>query len=371
MRPAVPIFLTLEERLRLRGWRDATETPARLARRARIVLAASEGKTNRAIAAELSIDPETVALWRRRFSMNRLDGIRWDAPRAGRRPALPAELLERIERVPPHGIRPDGSLWTTRQLAHSLGISHMRVQRAWQSYRHGTERPVARSARAPGLRGAHQIDVAGMYLAPPGRAIIFRVEATGPPTIPHVVVVEPDGEPLDSVGSHSGWDGLLGALERWGYESASDAHRASSVQDLLVFLRALDASLPGSSELHVMLDAFSAEATRRIERWMQARGARFRRYRVPAGSTWSEAVDHWWARWPAEEKGGSTPRHVGQCVESLVHFLGRQNPAIAPFVWTPMYCAEAGLPSSDSAANLLPGHQDRFALEPPDRRTNH
>ncbi|NNN16990.1 MAG: helix-turn-helix domain-containing protein, partial [Thermoplasmata archaeon] len=183
MRAALPISLTPEERGQLRAWRDAPDTSPRLARRARIVLAAAEGRTNRAIASNLSIDPETVALWRRRFSMNRLDGIQWDAPRSGRRPALPADLIDRIWRIPPHGARPDGSTWTTRQLAQSLGVSHMRVQRAWQAHRLGAASFGGTDPGAPTLQRVHQIDVAGVYLAPHGRAIIFRVETFFEPTV--------------------------------------------------------------------------------------------------------------------------------------------------------------------------------------------
>ena len=341
MRPALPISLTPEERGQLGTWRDAPETSPRLARRARIVLEAAEGWTNRAIAADLLIDPETVALWRRRFSMNRLDGIQWDAPRSGRRPALPADLIDRIWRIPPHGARPDGSPWTTRQLAHSLGVSHMRVQRAWQAHRLGAAGSGASGAPPSTLQQVHQIDVAGVYLAPHGRAIIFRVETFFQPTVPKAVIVEPPSGPGSPEDSHSGWDGLLGVLDRWRYESTGPAHRAGSVQDLLVFLRTVDASVPAGSELHAMIDDFSDEATHRIERWMQHRRPRFRRYRVPAGITWTEAVDRWWARWPAEEKGDPASRHVGQCVESLVQFLGKQNPALAPFVWTPASSSRA------------------------------
>jgi putative transposase len=305
------------------------------------VLEAAEGRTNRAIASDLSIDPETVALWRRRFSMNRLDGIRWDAPRAGHRPDLPQDLIERIWRIPPHGTRPDGSVWTTRQLAHSLGVSHMRVQRAWQAHRLGATSVGASGSSRTTLHGVHQIDVAGVYLAPHGRAIVFQVETFFEPTVARAVMVEPPTPPVSRVASHSGWDGLLVALDRWRLESATRVPRTGSVQDLLAFLRTVDESVPEGSELHVMLDEFSDEATHRLERWMQARRARFHRYRVPAGITWTESVDRWWTRWPSEEKGGPTSRHVGECVESLVQFLGRQSPAVAPFAWIPSYTARA------------------------------
>ena len=340
MRPAVIVALTHEERRRLREWRDSPETPPRLARRAHIVLEAARGRTNRSIAVELAVDPETVALWRRRFSVNRLDGIRWDAPRSGRRTALPADLIERISRVPPKGLRTDGSRWTTRQLAHSLGVSHMRVHRAWQVRRPGAVGSPAPGAHSPSLRRVRRVDVAGVYLSPPSRAIVFTVDAFFEPNVPGATIVEPPASPDPADGSPAGWGGLLSALDRWRYESAPGSRGAQSTQDLLVFLRTIDGSMPATTELHVILDEFSVEATRRIERWMKAR-PRFHRYRVPSGSTWTQAVDRWWRRWPADEQRDPGRRHVEQCVESLVHFLGRQNPALSPFAWTPRFPSPA------------------------------
>jgi len=54
----------------------------RSARRARIVLAAAEGKDNKAIAQEIGGDKKTVGKWRRRFAVHRVDGLH-DEPRSG------------------------------------------------------------------------------------------------------------------------------------------------------------------------------------------------------------------------------------------------------------------------------------------------
>ena len=55
----------------------------RMVQRARIVLYAAQGLTNVEIAARLDTAPEVVAKWRRRFRLERLEGLR-DKPRAGR-----------------------------------------------------------------------------------------------------------------------------------------------------------------------------------------------------------------------------------------------------------------------------------------------
>ncbi|HEX4132156.1 MAG TPA: helix-turn-helix domain-containing protein [Pirellulales bacterium] len=75
MKRASQIALSEEERSVLRRWSRGRSTPARLVLRARIVLAAAEGRMNRDIAEELGTSKKTVSLWRRRFAAGCLAGI--------------------------------------------------------------------------------------------------------------------------------------------------------------------------------------------------------------------------------------------------------------------------------------------------------
>lgn len=56
--------------------------------RARIVLAAAEGRSNDEIAAALSIGRDVVSLWRKRFFYDRVPGLD-ERPRSGRPRAFP------------------------------------------------------------------------------------------------------------------------------------------------------------------------------------------------------------------------------------------------------------------------------------------
>ncbi|MBI2907869.1 MAG: helix-turn-helix domain-containing protein [Chloroflexi bacterium] len=74
-RKAVPITLTEEERSLLERRLKARTAAQRDVLRARIVLLASAGKANQAIARELSISAHSVAAWRRRFAEERVRGL--------------------------------------------------------------------------------------------------------------------------------------------------------------------------------------------------------------------------------------------------------------------------------------------------------
>src|SRR5688572_19408541 len=76
-RRLVPLVLTQEERRILIAWTHRWHrTPARLAGRARIILAASKGMSNIAVSAWLRVSPLIVGRWRTRFLAHRIPGLR-------------------------------------------------------------------------------------------------------------------------------------------------------------------------------------------------------------------------------------------------------------------------------------------------------
>jgi len=62
---------------KLQQWVAAHGTPQQVALRCRIVLAAAAGESDVAIAEQLSVNRNTVILWRKRFGEEGLDGL-WD-----------------------------------------------------------------------------------------------------------------------------------------------------------------------------------------------------------------------------------------------------------------------------------------------------
>ena len=77
MRVANRITLTDDERETLERRARSRMTPVRLVERAKIILWASEGRMSKWIAAELQVDRQTVARWRKRFVAGGLQAIQF------------------------------------------------------------------------------------------------------------------------------------------------------------------------------------------------------------------------------------------------------------------------------------------------------
>ena len=66
-RPMPPLILDDMERETLERWVRRPKTAQALARRARMILAGSEGRSNTAVGADLGVSDATVGKWRARF----------------------------------------------------------------------------------------------------------------------------------------------------------------------------------------------------------------------------------------------------------------------------------------------------------------
>ncbi|GAA3811643.1 hypothetical protein GCM10022206_57800 [Streptomyces chiangmaiensis] len=89
-------MLSVEERAELARWVGGAVS-ARVAERARIILACAEGASNTGVAADFGVSTETVRKWRSRFVARRMAGL-VDEPRPGRRkPELVLSEAERAE----------------------------------------------------------------------------------------------------------------------------------------------------------------------------------------------------------------------------------------------------------------------------------
>jgi len=132
MRVAKPVTLTDEQRATLMKWSRGRSTPARLVQRAKIVLAAADGRENKQIAADLGCTRRTVGIWRNRFVSAGIAGIERDAPRGGRPVSVRSRKEAAIIRKTTQETPPNATQWSVRSMARAVGVSKDTVQRVWK-----------------------------------------------------------------------------------------------------------------------------------------------------------------------------------------------------------------------------------------------
>ena len=183
--PAKRIEISAEDRAALERIVRSRKSERRMVERARIVLAAGEGRSAARIAEQLGCALQTVKKWRRSYERAGLAGLH-DAPRPGRPLVHGTESRAKLVALactrPPasrEGLRRER--WTHRELAEQVGMSESQAHAILQAAAikpHRLEQWVM-SELGPDF-DAQAAAVCGLYLNPPEGAIVVSIdEKTG------------------------------------------------------------------------------------------------------------------------------------------------------------------------------------------------
>src|SRR3974377_1497708 len=133
MRIAPPVVIDSSQKAVVERWARSRCLPARQVERAKVVLLASEGKTDLEIAGALGIGNHKVARWRKRFLKLGLAGSHKDAPRRCRKPAIASSVKLDVTHKTTQCSPANATHWSTRTMASEIGISEATVRRIWHA----------------------------------------------------------------------------------------------------------------------------------------------------------------------------------------------------------------------------------------------
>lgn len=338
VRTAPAIRLSEDERAQLERWARGRLTPQRLVVRSRIVLAAADGRTNRRIARDVGVREDTVGVWRHRFHANRLEGIAKDAPRPGRKPQIPQDVIDRILRLTLHEKPRGATHWSTRSMAKRVGVSNATVSRVWRSHRLQPHRTrTFKLSRDPRFEEKVR-DIVGLYLNPPEKAVVFCVdEKTQIQALDRTQAILPLRPGLPEGRTHdyrrNGKIDLFAALNVLDGTVVHEFHHRHRHREFLVFLRTIDERVPGELDIHLILDNLSAHKHEKVNRWLQRR-PRFHLHWTPTGSSWMNLVERWLDELTDKAIRRGTFPSVGALKKAIVEFLETYHESPRPFVWT-------------------------------------
>jgi transposase len=338
MRVAPPITLSDEDRPTLERWSHGRSTPARLVLRANIVLAAVEGKENRAIAEELGTDRMLVGKWRKRFAEKGLAGIEKDAPRGGRKPtarnALAAKIVEWTTQKKPA----NATQWSTRTLAKELGTNHTLVNRVWRA--NGLKPHLVESFKLS--RDKHFVekllDVVGLYLSPPEHALVLcadeksQIQALDR-TQPGLPLKKGRCGTMTHDYKRNGTTTLFAAIDMAEGKLIGQCMPRHRHQEWIKFLEQIDRETPAELDLHVIADNYSTHKHVKVKRWLK-RHPRFHMHFIPTSSSWLNLIERWFREITDKRIRRSAFHSVPQLIEAIMAYIQKHNEHPKPFVWT-------------------------------------
>ena len=301
------------------------------------MLRAAEGATNKAIAEDLGAEPNTCALWRRRFLAARLPGLMNDAPRAGGPPSIPDAKIRAVVHDTLHAKPPNATHWSTRSMAGAHGVSPSTVRRIWRA-RRLTPHRVEHYKLSRDTHFEEKLrDVVGLYLNPPEHALVLSVdEKTQIQALDRTQAILPlrEGIPERQTQDYrrNGTTDLFAALDVAEGTIIGECHKRHRAKEFLAFLRTLDRSTPEELDLHLILDNLATHKTPKVKRWA-LRHPRFHFHFVPTGSSWLNQVERWFKKLTDKRIRRGTFRSERELIEALRLFIEQYNKVPRPFIW--------------------------------------
>jgi transposase len=318
-------MLTTEQHRRLNEWTRRHKTPQALALRARIVLACQQDCSNRAVARQLRVSPQTVRKWRGRFRRAGIDGL-LDEPRAGAPRTISAAVVEQVVAKTLHERPREAAHWSSRAMAKACGLSQTAVVRIWRVFGLQPHRAETFELSAGALSVEKVRDIVGLYLSPPDRALVLCVDRAQPPMMPGTTA------PRAHERHRPGAIALFAALDGAAGKAAGEPWRRHWSEEFQRFLRALEPAVPKKLDVHLVLHNYRAHTTRGVNRWL-ARNPHCHVHFAPTSAAWLSQAGRWFAALTDRQVRRTAHGSTVDLERATRDYLSVGNGEPKPFVW--------------------------------------
>jgi transposase len=317
----------------LEKWSRGGSTPYRLVVRSRIVLLAARGNSNRKIAANLGINPITVARWRSRFLVFGVEGIRHEAPRLGSPPRVSGDVVREILRKTSDERPPPSGRWSTRALARAVGVSHSTVRRVWKAYDVRPARSLVASIARDSRFRRKSIDVVGLYVNPPRRALAISLRDVDPPRSKPPVGghAAPAFRPA---GKGRSWMAdLVSTLAMLDDRELKGSSHRHVDPEFLSFLRSVQERRKGSEQIQLFAESAGSDAAVPLTRWLR-RHPEFLAESQVGQIPLTRLVVEWFSDASAPVPADIAPASLPGLRMAVEHWARESTDEPRPFAWT-------------------------------------
>jgi hypothetical protein len=337
---AAPLKVTRKQRGELERLARSSLLPHRVVVQASGLLLAADGVANEAIARECATTPDTVRRWRARFEAGGIDAVGSIAPGRGRKPEISQSVVDAIVNDTLHTIPDDESTaWSTRTMGDRHGVGKDTVARIWRAR---NLRPwkveTFKLSRDPSFE-AKLVDVVGLYLDPPERAVVFSFDEKTQcqaldRTQPSLPLKPGRAKTMTHDYKRHGTVDLFAALNVGTGEVLHQTRKRHTAGDVLAFFKWIDLHVPRNLEVHVVLDNLSAHSAPPVAEWLaHPRRQRWHLHFTPTSASWLNLVEGWFAQLTNRRLRHGTFDSVTALEDAIDLWAEHWNHEPTPFVW--------------------------------------
>ena len=336
-RPKTPIILSDQEHDQLKSIVSSRSLPHGLATRARIVLMAAQGSTNREISEKVDLSPQMVCKWRKRYLNQGLSGLH-DELRPGRPRSISDEKVALLIRKTLNTKPTDGTHWTIRSIAKETKLSRPTVHRIWRAFGFQPHRQRHFKLSTDPFFVEKVRDIVGLYLNPPDKAMVLCVDEKSQiqalnrtqPLLP-MGLGYVEGVTHDYV--RHGTTTLFAALDIATGQVLTRCKHRHRHQEYLDFLKHIDANVPQDLDIHLVVDNYATHKHSNVKRWLGAH-QRYQVHYTPTYASWLNQVEIWFNLITQRAIRRGTFRSVKELTSKIDQFVHQYNLNTRPFAWT-------------------------------------
>ena len=334
---AVEIELSVAEAAELASRLRRRKVARADAMRAEIVLLASEGFTNSAIAERLGITRVTVATWRRRFAQSRLSGLA-DEPRPGAPRTITDQKVADVVSATLETLPAGRTHWSSRGMARASGLAPSTVQRIWKAFSLQPHRSETFKLSTDPLFVDKVRDIVGLYLDPPDRAVVLCVDEKSQVqaldrTQPILPLRPGQAERRTHDYKRHGTTSLFAALDIKAGTILGKCMARHRAAEFRRFLDMIEKNVPTDLDVHVVMDNASSHKTKLIRSWF-AKRSRWHAHFTPTSSSWVNQVERFFALLSEQQIKRGAHRSVVELEAAITAYIKIRNAAPKPFRWT-------------------------------------
>ena len=324
------------DREHLEGIVRRTTVSAGYARRARTLLLAADGVSNRQIALKVGCKPHVVGEWRRRYAALGLAGIK-DRARSGRpakiTPAQKQRVVAKVCGAPPRHL----SRWSVRTLAAEVKLPASVVHLILREHDLHPHRLRTFNFSPDPHFEDKLLDVVGIYMKPPRNAVVICVdEKTGIQALDRTQPMLPlqAGRPRTWSNEYvrHGTRTMLAALQVKTGKVLAHVRDNRRSETFLEFMDAVVEPHAGR-RLCVIMDNLNTHLNEAAQQWL-ARHPKVSFHYTPTHASWVNLIECFFAILTKQGLQQAVHRSGKELERFLKTYVEEYNKRCGPFTWT-------------------------------------